>query len=143
MRAALRGGAAPLAQGPGFVLYAIMDFVVDQYFPIVDALEDELEKLEDEIFDAQPRSRDDPERIYRLKRDMLAVKRAIAPLIDVCNRLVRFDRTLIRRGDAALLPRRLRSRRSHQRDRRQPARALDQRAREQPVADRPCGRTRT
>src|SRR3984893_9768663 len=39
-----------LAKGPGFVLYAIMDFVVDQYFPIVDLLGDKLEQLEDEIF---------------------------------------------------------------------------------------------
>jgi magnesium transporter len=73
-----------------------MDFVVDQYFPIIDELEGELEKLEDEIFDASPRRRDNPEEIYRLKREMLSVKRAIAPLIDVCNRLVRFDRMLIR-----------------------------------------------
>src|SRR5262249_29519744 len=41
---------ALLKRGPGFVLYAIMDFVVDNYFPIVDALEDALERLEDEIF---------------------------------------------------------------------------------------------
>jgi magnesium transporter len=90
--------AAPdlLRQGPGFVLYAIMDFVVDQYFPIIDELEEELEKLEEEIFDATPRRRENTEEVYRLKREMLAVKRAIAPLIDICNRLVRFDRMLIR-----------------------------------------------
>lgn len=35
-----------LEQGPAFVLYALMDFIVDQYFPIVDALEQELEELE-------------------------------------------------------------------------------------------------
>jgi magnesium transporter len=89
--------AAPhlLRQGPGFVLYAIMDFVVDQYFPIIDELEGELEKLEEQIFDRAPRGQGNPEDLYRLKREMLTVKRAIAPLIDVCNRLVRFDRMLI------------------------------------------------
>ena len=88
--------AAPrlLCQGPGFVLYAIMDFVVDHYFPIVDALEDELEALEDQIF-AESFSRQTTRRIYELKRDLLEVKRAVSPLVDVCNRLMRFDFELI------------------------------------------------
>jgi magnesium transporter len=83
-----------LVQGPGFVLYAIMDFVVDHYFPIVDALEDELETLEDQIFSEQF-SRETTRRIYELKRDLLEVKRAISPLVDICNRLMRFDLELI------------------------------------------------
>jgi magnesium transporter len=45
------------------VLYAIMDFVVDRYFPIVDTLEEELEKLEEEIFGGNYR-RETTERIY-------------------------------------------------------------------------------
>jgi magnesium transporter len=83
-----------LVQGPGFVLYAIMDFVVDHYFPIVDALEDELETLEDKIF-GEHFSRETTRRIYELKRDLLEVKRAISPLVDICNRLMRFDLELI------------------------------------------------
>jgi magnesium transporter len=83
-----------LVQGPGFVLYAIMDFVVDHYFPIVDALEDELETLEDQIF-GEHFSRETTRRIYELKRDLLEVKRAISPLVDICNRLMRFDLELI------------------------------------------------
>jgi len=79
-----------LCQGPGFVLYAIMDFVVDHYFPIVDCMEDELEALEDQIF-GQQFSRETTRRIYELKRDLLEVKRAVSPLVDVCNRLIRFD----------------------------------------------------
>jgi magnesium transporter len=83
-----------LGKGPGFVLYALLDFIVDQYFPIVDALEDELEALEDEIF-GESFDRETTARIYRLKRDLLAVKRAVSPLIDVCNRLMRSDLALI------------------------------------------------
>lgn len=83
-----------LCQGPGFVLYALMDFIVDQYFPIVDALEDELETLEEQIF-GKSFSRDTTERIYMLKRDLLEVKRAVSPLVDICNRLARFDLELI------------------------------------------------
>ncbi|PYN58468.1 MAG: magnesium and cobalt transport protein CorA [Candidatus Rokuibacteriota bacterium] len=83
-----------LARGPGFVLYSLMDFVVDQYFPVLDAFEDKLEALEGEIF-GKSFDRATTERIYQLKRDLLEVKRAIAPLVDMCNRLVRTDMTLI------------------------------------------------
>ena len=83
-----------LAKGPGFVLYALMDFIVDQYFPLVDAFEDRLEGLEDNIF-KQTLTRETTERIYQLKRNLLEVKRAVAPLIDMCNRLVRYDVALI------------------------------------------------
>jgi magnesium transporter len=83
-----------LAKGPGFVLYALMDFVVDQYFPLVDAFEERLEELEDNIF-RQTLTRETTERIYQLKRNLLEVKRAVAPLVDMCNRLVRTDNALI------------------------------------------------
>jgi magnesium transporter len=83
-----------LAQGPGYVLYALMDFIVDQYFPIVEALEEDLDALEEEIF-GRTLDRETTARIYRLKRDLLEVKRAVSPLVDVCNRLTRFEDDLI------------------------------------------------
>ena len=83
-----------LAKGPGFVLYALMDFIVDQYFPLVDAFEDKLGALEDNIF-SQTLTRETTEQIYQLKRELLEVKRAVAPLVDMGNRLVRADLTLI------------------------------------------------
>lgn len=79
-----------LGKGQGFVLYAIMDFIVDRYFPVVDELEQELEVIEDKIFKGKP-SRETTEQIYELKRELLEVKRAVSPLIDICNRLMRFD----------------------------------------------------
>jgi len=83
-----------MARGPGYVLYSLMDFIVDQYFPLVDALEDKLESLEDNIF-SQTLTRETTERIYQLKRVLLEVKRGIAPLVDMSNRLMRADTTLI------------------------------------------------
>jgi magnesium transporter len=83
-----------LTKGPGFALYALMDFIVDQYFPIVDALEDDLEALEETIF-GETLSRTTTSRIYELKRDLLEIKRAVSPLVDICNRLIRFDVPLI------------------------------------------------
>jgi magnesium transporter len=83
-----------LGKGPGFAMYAVMDSIVDQYFPVIEALEQELIDVEEKIFGEKP-SRETTEQIYMLKREMLEVKRAITPLIDICNRLMRFDITLI------------------------------------------------
>ena len=79
-----------LSKGQGFVLYAVMDFIVDRYYPVVQDLELELEAIEDKIFKEKP-SRETTEQIYMLKRELLEVKRTVSPLVDVCNRLMRFD----------------------------------------------------
>ena len=83
-----------LRKGQGFALYAVMDSIVDQYFPVVDALETQLTSVEEKIFNEKP-SRETTEQIYLLKRELLDVKRAVSPLIDICNRLMRFDINLI------------------------------------------------
>ena len=94
VRARCEASPQLLAKGPGYVLYALMDFIVDQYSPIVEALEEQLQELEDQIFN-QKFTRDTTEHIYRLKRDLLGLKRTVSPLVDVCNRLMRFDLDLI------------------------------------------------
>lgn len=79
-----------LAKGPGYVLYALMDFIVDQFSPIVRRIEEDLQAIEEEILDGSVTS-ESTANIYRLKRDLLALRRAVAPLVEVCNRLMRFD----------------------------------------------------
>ena len=79
-----------LAKGPGYVLYALMDFVIDQYLPMVQEFEEEVQVVEEMILNEQPGSKATAH-IYRLKRDLLAVRRVVSPLVDVCNRLMRFD----------------------------------------------------
>lgn len=83
-----------LRKGQGFALYAVMDSIVDQYFPVVEALEEEMQKIEDRIFKDKP-SRETTEHIYNLKRQLLDAKHAVSPMIDICNRLMRFDIKLI------------------------------------------------
>ncbi len=83
-----------LSKGPAFALHALIDAIVDQYFPVIDVLEEELQALEDQIFGAAV-SRATTAQIYALKRELLDVKRAVAPLIDICNRLMRFDLAMI------------------------------------------------
>ncbi len=79
-----------LSKGPGYVLYALMDFVVDQYLPVVQQIEEEVEDLEDLIFGMSDTG-DATSRIYQLKRELLSLRRAVTPLVEVCNRLMRFD----------------------------------------------------
>ena len=79
-----------LAKGPGYVLYAVMDFVVDQYLPIVAEIEEEVQELEDALLE-DPSSTEATHRIYRLKRDLLSLRRAVSPLAEVANRLMRFE----------------------------------------------------
>ena len=86
-----------LGKGPGFALYAVMDSIVDQYFPVIDAFEEELEILEEKIF-GKKMARETTAEIYQLKRELMEVKRAVLPLMDICNRLVRFDLELIPEG---------------------------------------------
>ena len=75
-----------LRQGAGFVLYALMDAVVDRYFPIVDAFESELERIEDQIF-ARGTARANIERLYLLKRKVMVLKHAVEPLMAAVDRL--------------------------------------------------------
>lgn len=83
-----------LSKGPAFALYAVMDSIVDQYFPVIEALEQELVEVEEEIFSKKP-TRGTTQRIYELKREVLEVKRIITPLIDICSRMMRFDIKLV------------------------------------------------
>ena len=75
-----------LRQGAGFVLYALMDAVVDRYFPLVDALETELETIEDQIFD-RGAGRANIERLYQLKHKVTVLRHAVAPLMDAVGKL--------------------------------------------------------
>ncbi|XHS76534.1 magnesium and cobalt transport protein CorA [Burkholderiaceae bacterium UC74_6] len=75
-----------LAQGPSFVLYALMDAVVDRYFPIVDLLESELEEIEQSIF-TPGAALDNIKRLYELKRRLMLLRRAVAPMLEMLSKL--------------------------------------------------------
>ncbi|EKU81639.1 magnesium transporter [Massilia sp. UYP32] len=76
-----------LRKGAGFVLYALVDAVVDRYFPVVDMLESELESIEDHIFGMQGKQRANVERLYELKRKAQTLRHAVVPLMDAVGRL--------------------------------------------------------
>ncbi|MDB6097462.1 MAG: magnesium transporter [Gammaproteobacteria bacterium] len=76
-----------LRQGPGFVLYALIDAVVDRYFPILDSLEDELDTIEQRIFAPQSKPRENIESLYALKQRLMVMKHSVAPLLEGISNL--------------------------------------------------------
>jgi magnesium transporter len=83
---------------PGVLLYELLDAIVDDYFPVIDKLAERVEDIEEQIFE---RFREEAlQEVFGLKRDLLAVRRIVAPERDVLNVLIRrevpiFDRSTI------------------------------------------------
>ncbi|HET6912511.1 MAG TPA: magnesium/cobalt transporter CorA [Rhodanobacteraceae bacterium] len=86
---------AHLACGPSYGLYSVLDFIVDNFLPIVEEFKKELQALEQEIF-AEAYKRDTIKRLYDMQRELLTLKLAAAPLQDILNQLVRLHPDLIR-----------------------------------------------
>ena len=83
VRARCESNPKLLGKGSGFVLYAILDFVVDNYFPILNAVEDAVEELEERLFKGDF-NQDDLGQLYQFKRDLVELRRAAAaPLVEV------------------------------------------------------------
>jgi magnesium transporter len=75
-----------LQHGAGYVFYALMDTVVDRYFPILDALETDLERIEEQIFGEGP-ARANVEALYALKQKVMTLKHAAGPLLEAVGKL--------------------------------------------------------
>jgi magnesium transporter len=75
-----------LRHGPAYVLYALMDTVVDRYFPVLDRITPEIETIEERIFSGST-SRAQIEALYTLKRKLLILDHATGPLLEVASKL--------------------------------------------------------
>ena len=75
-----------LRHGSGFVLYALMDSVVERYFPVLEALETEFENLEEQIF-AGGLARRNIEALYALKQKLMVLRHASGPLVEGVGKL--------------------------------------------------------
>jgi magnesium transporter len=75
-----------LQHGPAYVLYALMDNVVDRYFPVLDRLSAEIEEIEERIFAGQT-TRAQIEALYSLKRKLMTLHHATQPLLEVTGKL--------------------------------------------------------
>jgi magnesium transporter len=79
-----------LRLGESAVVYAILDFVGDNYLPIIDKISDELKAIEDDIFVTTP-AVEKIERVYRLRAGLLDMRNSVAPMLEICNQLRRHD----------------------------------------------------
>ncbi|MFF1307411.1 magnesium and cobalt transport protein CorA [Streptomyces sp. NPDC058307] len=79
LREELESDPGQLAKGPAAVLHAIADHVVDDYLDVTDSIQSDIDLVETAVF-ADNGARVDPGRIYQLKRELLELKRAVAPL---------------------------------------------------------------
>ena len=75
-----------LQHGPAYVLYALMDTVVDRYFPVLDRLTEEIEEIEERIFAGQT-TRAQIEALYSLKRKLMTLHHATQPMLEVTGKL--------------------------------------------------------
>jgi magnesium transporter len=85
-----------LAKGPSYVLYSIMDFIVDNFQPIMDDLEARFEQYESDLF-VRDSGREHLQDLYQLKRQLMKIRSAAVPLLDICNQLLRFHSEIISR----------------------------------------------
>ena len=93
-RVQVRGGiGATIAKGPDFLLYTIADRVVDDYFPVLDRLADEIDELQDKVL--QSPSEWTLQRLFVLKRELLTIRRATSPAREVLNQLTNRDLDMI------------------------------------------------
>jgi magnesium transporter len=84
-----------LSLGPSYALYSVLDFIVDNFMPIVGSFKQELHELEQEIFE-DTFKREIVERLYLLKRELVTLRLAVSPLQDILNQLMRLHGGLVR-----------------------------------------------
>ena len=77
--------------GVGFLLYGLIDRVVDGHFDAVQALDDEIEQLEDLLFESPPRETDVQRRSFALRKSLVTLRRVVLPMREVVNTLLRRD----------------------------------------------------
>lgn len=94
VRDRIRRGIGRIRQGgPDYLAYAILDSVVDAYFPVLDVYSNELEALEDEVIECPvPRT---VARIHHVKRNLLLMRRVVWPLREALNMLIREPSPLV------------------------------------------------
>lgn len=88
-----RDRGAHLERGVDYPLWALSDWIVDDYFPVFDLLGDEIDDLEDRVI--QQPSRNTVEQLFDLRRDLLLIRHAVTPVREIFNQLTNRDSELI------------------------------------------------
>ena len=82
------------SNGSDYLLYALMDAIVDNYFNLMETMGDKIEELEENLFSEKP-NKDLIHEIHGLKREILKIRRAVYPLREVVNQIDKVDLSLI------------------------------------------------
>jgi len=90
LRQQLEASPSLLGKGTDYVLHAVLDFVVDGYLPIIQALEDEVLDIENRTLE-NFLSHAEVKRLFHLRRDLIRFKRVLSPMAEVCGRLEHLD----------------------------------------------------
>ena len=85
-----------LTMGPGYAMYAVMDFIVDNYQPVAERLQAMFQEIEAEIFE-KSFDRQSIQRLYRLKGELVKLRDAALPVSDICGQLIRFHESVVRK----------------------------------------------
>ncbi|HST35433.1 MAG TPA: magnesium and cobalt transport protein CorA, partial [Allosphingosinicella sp.] len=90
VRAHCEASPGSLKRGESYIVYAILDFIVDNYLTVLERVQDEAEELENELL-AERLNPAQVQRLYILRRDLLRLRSGVLPLVEVCGRLERSD----------------------------------------------------
>ncbi|MCW2791850.1 MAG: magnesium transporter [Nocardioides sp.] len=81
--------------GVGALVHGLLDFVVDGHFEAVESLDDQIEQLEDLLFDDRPHDQDVQRRSFELRKSLVQLRRVVLPMREVVNTLMRRDVDLV------------------------------------------------
>jgi magnesium transporter len=87
--------------GVAFLLHGLLDHAVDSYFAAVQSLDDEMEKLEDLLFDDRPHNKEVQRRSFELRKSLVLLRRVVVPMREVVNAIMRRDLKIV---DDAMTP---------------------------------------
>ncbi len=95
-------GSPDLASsGVGFLLHGLLDYVVDTHFEAVQQLDGQIEALEDQLFDDNPRDKEMQRRTFELRKSLVLLRRVVLPMREVLNSVLRRDLHVV---DEQILP---------------------------------------
>jgi magnesium transporter len=87
--------------GTGYLLHGLLDYVVDTHFEAVQSLDSQIEALEDQLFEDNPRDKDVQRRTFELRKSLVLLRRIVLPMREVVNTLMRRDLNVV---DPDLMP---------------------------------------
>jgi magnesium transporter len=87
--------------GVGFLLHGLLDYVVDTHFEVVHTLDAQIEALQDQLFEDNPKDRRLQRRIFELRKSLVSLRRVVLPMREVVNSLLRRDLRVV---NEAMIP---------------------------------------